>query len=122
MANRKAPGFSWQDSAIQSNLKAFDPRVDAVVATAVQYHGTGAVGLAKTNARWTDRTGNARNGLGVSFNHVPGRLHGFALFHRVPYGIWLEVRWSGKYAIIEQTIRQVFPKLMNTIRSQIGVR
>jgi hypothetical protein len=53
----------------------------------------------KSNAKWTDRTGNARQGLNadvqVSTNNVA-----IVLYHTVPYGVFLEVRWGGRYAII----------------------
>lgn len=34
----------------------------------------------------------------------PGK-HRIILSHSVPYGIWLEVRWSGKYGIIPESVR-----------------
>jgi hypothetical protein len=58
---------------------------------------------AQQNAPWEDQTGDARAGLTAKAEH-----HGFRqevyLFHTVDYGIWLEVRWNGKYAIINPTI------------------
>jgi hypothetical protein len=58
---------------------------------------------AKKNAPWTDRTGNARAGLHTVHN-VGQNFVELTVAHSVPYGIWLEVRWSGKYAIIGPTI------------------
>lgn len=112
-------GFRWVDRSLQVNLKQFDTRMDEAIATVVRFNGADALGYAKTNARWTDRTGNARNGLGVEFNHTK-YSHGFAIYHRVPYGLWLEVRWSGKYAIIASTIQRQFPKVMSQIAAAIG--
>lgn len=90
--------------------------MDRAIHGAVEYSGAAALASAKSNARWTDRTGNARNGLGVEFSHVPMVKHGFALYHGVPYGVWLELKWSGRYGIIKETVQRAFPALMASIR------
>lgn len=65
----------------------------------------------KNNAPWTDRTGNARNGLSArAFRE--GDSVGIDLFHSVEYGIYLEARWSGRYAIIQPTIDEMGPVVM----------
>lgn len=121
MASRSA--FRWQEQSLVRGVKEFSPKLDRVIAGAVDYTGTEAVGQARANARWQDRTGNARNGLGVEYNHQPMVRHGFALYHSVPYGIWLEVRWSGKYAIIKETTQRAFKSLMGRVRSgMVGMR
>jgi hypothetical protein len=65
----------------------------------------------KNNAPWTDRTGNARNGLAARA-YEAGDEVGIVLYHQVSYGIWLEVRWSGRYAIINPTIDEMGPRVM----------
>lgn len=67
----------------------------------------------KVNAPWTDRTGNARNGLAARA-YEAGDEVGIVLYHQVSYGIWLEVRWSGRYAIINPTIDVMGPKVMQS--------
>jgi len=62
---------------------------------------------AKSKAKWTDRSGNARGGLNGSYEARIGS--GTASFtieiaHRMSYGIWLEIRFGQKYAIINKTI------------------
>lgn len=59
----------------------------------------------KSNAPWTDQTSNARNGLQTIPFHQ-GKTHGYHLAHGVPYGIFLEVRWDGRYGIIPQATRE----------------
>lgn len=65
----------------------------------------------RTNAPWTDRTGNARNGLktAVEVQRNAVIIH---LYHSVPYGPYLETRHSGKFQIINPTIEQYAPKLV----------
>lgn len=99
------------------NLKALPEKIEAAVATAVDYSATRAEAYAKTNAPWTDRTGNARGGLFTAPFHDFGNNHGYDVAHSVPYGIWLEVRFEGRYAIIEPTVQAMGPELMGMVAS-----
>lgn len=72
------------------------------------------------NAPWEDQTGAAREGLRatVGRENTGGDIarelaggssgdnfeFGIVVYHTVDYGIWLEIRWNGKYAIIQPTI------------------
>jgi hypothetical protein len=58
---------------------------------------------AKANAPWQDRTGNARQGLFARAFREAAAVT-LILAHSAHYGIWLEVRWAGKYAIILPTL------------------
>lgn len=64
---------------------------------------------AKTRAPWTDRTGNARSGLGTQPMTEDG-VYRVVLFHTVTYGKWLEIRWGGKWGIIEKTVTELTPE------------
>lgn len=97
------------------NLKRMPGEVKRFIIAAFEFHATKAEALMRQNARWTDRTGNARNGLRARAQHLPGGAHSLVLYHTMPYGVWLEVRWGGKYAVIAPTMRQVTPKLLATI-------
>lgn len=68
---------------------------------------------ARSNAPWDDRTGDARSGLTseISDNSESGTL-AVNLFHTVDYGVWLEIRWGGKYAILIPTIENMGPRLL----------
>jgi len=70
---------------------------------------------AKEHAPWENRTGDARNGLRATAEQ---RLVSYTitLFHTVDYGIWLEVRWDGKYAIILPTIEHMGHELMDRLQ------
>lgn len=69
------------------------------------------VEYARANAPWTDQTGDARSGLqsGVTLDNESLEIE---LYHTVEYGIWLEVRWGGKYAIIIPTVEAIGPQLL----------
>ncbi len=75
------------------------------------------------NAPWQDRSGKARAGLDTD---VGGNQHGswLILFHKVPYGVYLEgfnpdtqapMAAAGRWAIIEPTIDIMAPLIWNDI-------
>jgi hypothetical protein len=75
---------------------------------------------AQTHARWTDRTGNARQGLtGQAF--IDGTAIILVLFHTMDYGIWLEIALAGNYAIIMETLfahfQQVIDEMQYAVRA-----
>lgn len=81
---------------------------------------TDAEALMKRNAKWKDRTGNARRGLYA----IVGREGTFIFVELghgkdVTYGIWLENRWNGKYAIILPTSEVVMPQLAALIQGDL---
>jgi hypothetical protein len=69
---------------------------------------------AKEHAPWQDRTGEARQGL-TAIGKQRLVYYEIELFHTVEYGVWLEVRWNGKYAIIEPTLEVMGPRLMASL-------
>lgn len=58
---------------------------------------------ARINARWTDRTGHARQRLTGSVATV-AKGYELSLAHGVDYGVWLELAHEKKYSIIPETI------------------
>lgn len=103
-------GISWSGD-MDDKLNQFGPRVKRAMVVAAKFIEPKAQAYMRDNAPWTDQTGNARQGLEaqteVSTNKVT-----IYLFHKVPYGPWLELRWSGRYQIINPTIEVFAPQLM----------
>lgn len=103
--------ITWTDKELFKNLDQAPAKLDAAMA-AFTHHWSGQVeAYARTNAPWQDQTSNARNGLTAVPEVEPSR-YSIVLFHRMPYGIWLEVRWSGRYAIILPTIQVMGREVM----------
>jgi hypothetical protein len=109
------PTFEFKPGSLGRNLRNFDSDIGELIAGIVDYQGAQAVGWMKTNAPWTDRTGNARNTLGAYGLHARD-FHEIHLHGGVPYQIWLEVRWGGKYSIIRRAVRIQGLALMNRMR------
>lgn len=73
----------------------------------------------KSNAPWKDRTSNARNGLRCNYTGS-GDGHTMDFFHSVPYGIWLEIRFEGRNAIIGPALEHFAPRVMSGIEGSLG--
>ena len=103
--------------------KALDQNGDRVlvaVQAAADFIATKMQNHARENARWQDRTGNARTGLFATTTREAAKdivtlylSHG----HTVFYGIFLELARGGKYAIIMPTIEKHLPELKRLLNS-----
>jgi hypothetical protein len=113
------PSFEYKPGSLRVNLKNFNGDINALVAGVVDYRGARSVDYMKNNAPWKDRTGNARATLGAYGVHAVD-YHEIHLHGGVPYQIWLEVRWSGRYAIISKAVKFQGLALMNQLRGLIA--
>lgn len=96
---------------LRKNLGAAEKKFQRAATLATNSMAPVAENYMKTNAPWQDQTSNARNGLAARA-YTDGNEYGIILFHQVPYGIYLETRWSGRYAIINPTIEALGPQVM----------
>lgn len=106
----------WTSNTLSPGLKTFTPKLDHAVGLTVDFFSPRVESAAKDGAPWTDQTGNARNTLTARPFHETLKKHGIVLAHGMPYGIWLEVRFGGRYAIILPTIKQQGIEVMATLR------
>jgi hypothetical protein len=113
-------GMTFTSDTLTPRLRDLPGKVDEAVAKTVAYFRPTVEGYARINAKWTDQTGNARQGLRATEEHIPRVRHSIVLSHSVPYGIWLEVRFEGRYAVIEPTIRVQGPLVMATLAGLLG--
>lgn len=81
----------------------------------IEYHATAGEADMKANAPWVNRTGAARAGLYTFVAHEAG--HYTIIFgHSVHYGIWLEVKFNGRDAIIMPTVLNTGKALMRDLK------
>jgi hypothetical protein len=96
------------------NLDSFADRVLYAVYLVAQEHAADIEAYAKANRTWKDRTGDARKTL-----HGTARQDEIATFltigHGMPYGKWLELANSGKYAILWPTIEADVPEFLRDV-------
>lgn len=108
-------GVSWDDRQILAHLGALNQKIEKAIVATLRYHKPRALAFARQNAPWTDRTSNARNGLFTEvFADRSRGVYSLVVAHGVPYGIWLEVRFSGRFAIIRPTVQHEGPLVMDT--------
>ena len=70
---------------------------------------------ARRSAPWTDRTGNARQTLYTKVIPALGEIV-ILLSHGMDYGIYLELKNAGRYAIISPAIDHFLPIIMADIQ------
>lgn len=97
-------------NTIGPGLEDLRPRIKLAVDGVMQYWASKAVSDMRSRAKWDDQTGNARQGLGAQVVSTPAQTV-LILYHSVPYGVWLEIRWSGKYAVIGPTMNNIAPQV-----------
>ena len=100
-----------RDGGLMSNLERGRDKVEQAALVTAHSMAPEVENYMKGEAPWQDQTGNARNGLFARAYHEGDEV-GIVLGHSVSYGIWLEVRWGGRYAIIDPTIEAMGPRVM----------
>lgn len=93
----------WTDDSLRRNLQNLPRRAHSFLAQATEYQTLKTETYARSKARWTDRSTNARNGL-TAIADVADKVYQIHVFHKVSYGVYLEVRFGGRYAIISETV------------------
>lgn len=120
MASSDLGSIDFDARTLTANMVALRPEIRRAIRSAMNYHSTRAVAYARQNAPWTDRTTNARNGLFATVGYARGnRAFVMVIGHSVPYGIWLETRFSGRYAIIRPTVDHVGPLVLATANTLV---
>lgn len=72
----------------------------------------------KRNAKWTDRTSNARQTLQVVVIQEGNKIILIAKQHMF-YGKYLELKSQGKYAIVMPTLRRYYPRVWTGIKGAV---
>lgn len=111
--------FSWNADTLTKNLSNLPAALNRMIIAAVEYHATRGEATMRKGAKWKDRTTNARNSLHTATFHENqmggGSRHTIVFAHGMPYGIWLEIRWAGRYAIIMPSVLSEGANLMATL-------
>lgn len=98
--------FKFDAKGLLNGLAEFGDRADRGIQ---MYAETSALKLqnhARQNAKWTDRTGHARQRL-TGDVLIVSNGYKLRLAHGVDYGKWLELAHEKRFAIIFPTIQEV---------------
>ena len=113
-------GVEWiktPEQAINEVINAHIELIDAAIFGLCKRREKPIENQMSSNAPWTDRSGNARQGLWTGTTNIPRMMTTLTLSHGVEYGFWLEVRWGGRFAIVLPTWDQQGVLLFNEIQS-----
>lgn len=94
-----------------NKLATLAARVAAAILEAGALIASRVETFARTARPWTDRTNAARAGLTAKAVMQGTRLVIY-LFHSVYYGVFLELKNSGRYAIIMRALQTHYPMLL----------
>lgn len=123
MASSRGNHIQWDTAELRTSIAAIEPRIHAGLAVTGSKIAAEGESWMKANAPWNDITGNARNGLRGRYGAGAGRnaagqftgggtggggsvSHKVTFSHSVEYGIWLEIRFDGRNAIILPAVEQ----------------
>jgi hypothetical protein len=112
--------FHWEGD-LEGQLEGMDERIQKAMVASFNYVSTETLTFMRDNAPWTDRTSAARNGLGTKVVVTP-KSCALVCYHSVPYGVFLEVRWNGKYGIIRDAMAYAAPRVVATLGALIKKR
>lgn len=107
-------GGSISGSSLAFGLRNYPRKTRDRIAEIMEEFAEEALSYMQENAPWEDQTGDAREGLGAAVEEL-GSMLSLILYHSVDYGVWLEVRWGGRYAIIIPTLETMGPELMSRL-------
>lgn len=112
--------MEWDDEALRRRMRRIPNRLDASMTAIMNRYAVLGESWMKTNATWTDQTGNARQGLHATTDREKLKRYMIILAHAVSYGIWLEVRHNGRYEIINPAMRHVGDQVMQSTAGMFG--
>lgn len=75
----------------------------------------------KREARWNDRTYQARGGLKAEvivdrFHNSRNQYYSISLYHTAPHGVYLELAMEKRFAILEPTVRLKGPDVIRGMK------
>jgi hypothetical protein len=107
-------GIRWYYDTLTPRLTLFAVAFDVGLHNLAEDLAQDVEEYAKENAPWEDQTGAARDGLTAEARHRLNHYY-IDLYHTVDYGIWLEIRFDGEYAIILPTLEAMGPRIMSEL-------
>jgi hypothetical protein len=118
MAGETAIRIVWEDN-LSAKVAVLPVVVNKALNVLMQTQAPRVQSYARSHAPWNDQTGNARSGLFARAGGGGGTSY-IELYHTVPYGIFLETRWGGRYQVLVPTITAEGARIMGMAKSLIA--
>ncbi len=113
-------GIRWvvPPETLAAAIEKYGDRVITAVTAVAGESASDGQNFAKSNAPWTDRTGNARTGLfGTAERDSASQTVTIFISHSpvIDYSVDLEIGHGGRYAIIMRSIESILPGLRSNL-------
>ncbi len=105
---------------VVARLAVYEKKVLEAVRGVADYFAPVVEAYAKDHAPWKDETGNARQALHGFVEELGRDVVALYLAHGMDYGIFLERRWAGKYAIILPTLQAHYGEVAKMLEGIFG--
>lgn len=115
-------GFVWTrppSAELIPGVERYAARIHAALAAVGELLAARLEAYARANAPWTDRTGQARQGL-TGLAVAARDLVAVYLYHQADHGVFLELARGGPYRIILPTLTAHYGEVMTLLRSLLG--
>ena len=108
--------MEWRgDVDMMRRMLEYGLKVHDAVYKVAQYWAPIIETEAKTNAPWTDRTGNARQGLRGFPADLAETMVAIYLTHSAEYGVYLELAYQQRYAVIMPTLEAHYQPIQDML-------
>lgn len=104
-------GIRFDATQLIRNLESAETKSQAAIKMFALEGAKKFENYAKKNRRWTDRTGHARQRLTGYVETSPTNTKIY-ISHGVDYGIYLELCNEKRFAILQETVQQVSPEIV----------
>lgn len=108
--------FYWVEPPNGALYREYIARVKSAMLVRAQLFSAEMRRSAQVNRRWIDRTGHARARLMAKAQWEGTKLV-FYLFHQMFYGIFLELRFQGRYRILMPTLKAFFNRILQGLQA-----
>lgn len=114
--------FSWQvtpDAAFVPLYEQYGETLEREIIALAERMTDEITAYMKLNAPWTDRTGEARANLYSVVQTEAGQMVSILISHGslIPYGVYLELAYAGRFAIISPTIDAFGPRVFREVQA-----
>jgi hypothetical protein len=122
LGRAQGSGFVWQvlpSEALADRYASYIRALQLGILGIVQRRAPEIQSWMRDNAPWTDQTGNARQALHTEIVALTSQI-ALELAHGVTYGVHLELRNSGRYAIIGPALDEWAPVIWQDVKEMLG--
>lgn len=108
------PKIVWQKTpsqALEELTVAYIKAIEDGAHRIAQFWSPQIENYMRQNAPWTDRTGNARQSLFSDVERIVHEMVVIIMDHGMEYGLWLEIRNAGRYAIVTPALDIFAPRV-----------